>query len=43
SLLNTPFDAFILNVILWVCIALLLYYFIKLILIGLAKKLKTLT
>ena len=40
--LNTPFGAFILNVILWICIALLLYYFIKLILIGLAKKTKTL-
>ncbi len=40
--LDTPFGAFILNVVLWICIAFALYYFIKFILIGLAKKTKTL-
>jgi small-conductance mechanosensitive channel len=40
--LNTPFGAFILNIILWICIAIFLYYFIKLILIEIAKKTKTL-
>jgi small-conductance mechanosensitive channel len=41
SPLNTPFGAFILNVIMWVIIAFALYYFIKIILIGFAKKTKT--
>ena len=40
--LDTPLGAFILNVIAWVFIAFALYYFIKFILIGLAKKTKTL-
>jgi len=40
--LNTPLGTFILNVILWIFIAFILYYFIKIILIGLAKKTKTL-
>jgi len=40
--LDTPLGAFILNVILWIFIAFALYYFIKIILIGLAKKTKTL-
>jgi small-conductance mechanosensitive channel len=40
--LNTPLGVFILNVILWIFIAFALYYFIKIILIGLAKKTKTL-
>jgi small-conductance mechanosensitive channel len=40
--LNTPLGAFFLNVILWIFIAFALYYFIKLILIELAKKTKTL-
>jgi small-conductance mechanosensitive channel len=39
--LHTPLGAFILNVILWVVIAFALYYFIKIILIGFAKKTKT--
>ncbi len=39
--LNTPLGAFILNVILWIIIAFALYYFIKIILIGFAKKTKT--
>jgi len=39
---NTPLVLFILNVILWIFIAFALYYFIKIILIGLAKKTKTL-
>ncbi len=39
--LNTPLGAFILNVILWVIIAFALYYFIKIILIGFAKRTKT--
>ncbi len=40
--LGTPLGAFILNVISWTCIAFALYYFIKFILIELAKKTKTL-
>jgi len=40
--LDTPLGAFILNVILWIFIAFASYYFIKIILIGLAKKTKTL-
>ena len=40
--LDTLVGAFILNVILWIFIAFALYYFIKFILIGLAKKTKTL-
>ena len=40
--LDTPIGAFILNVIAWVFIAFASYYFIKFILIGLAKKTKTL-
>jgi small-conductance mechanosensitive channel len=40
--LDTPLGAFILNVILWIFIAFALYYFIKLFLIKLAKKTKTL-
>ena len=39
--LNTPFGAFILNVIMWIFIAFAIYYFIKIILIGIAKKTKT--
>jgi small-conductance mechanosensitive channel len=39
--LNTPIGAFILNVILWIFIAFALYYFIKVILIGVARKTKT--
>jgi small-conductance mechanosensitive channel len=40
--LDTPIGAFILNVILWVFIAFALYYFIKIVLIGIARKTKTL-
>jgi MscS family membrane protein len=40
--LDTPLGAFILNVILWIFIAFALYYFIKFILIELAKRTKTL-
>ena len=39
--LDTPLGAFFLNVILWIFIAFALYFFIKLILIELAKKTKT--
>ncbi len=39
--LDNPFGAFILNVILWIFIAFALYYFIKIILIGIARKTKT--
>jgi len=40
--LNSPIGAFILNVLLWIFIAFALYYFIKIILIGIARKTKTL-
>jgi small-conductance mechanosensitive channel len=40
--LDTPIGAFILNVILWIFIAFALYYFIKFVLIGIARKTKTL-
>ena len=39
---NTPISTFILNVILWIIIAFALYYFIKIFLINLAKRTKTL-
>jgi len=40
--LDTPIGAFFLNVVLWIIIAFALYYFIKIFLINLAKKTKTL-
>jgi small-conductance mechanosensitive channel len=40
--LDTPMGAFFLNVFIWIIIAFALYYFIKLFLINLAKKTKTL-
>lgn len=39
---DNPIGAFILNVILWIIIAFALYYFIKFVLIGIARKTKTL-
>ena len=39
---NIPIIVFIINVILWIFIAFSLYYFIKIVLIGLAKKTETL-
>jgi small-conductance mechanosensitive channel len=39
---DTPIGAFILNIFLWIFIAFALYYFIKFVLIGIAKKTKTL-
>lgn len=41
SPLNSPIPTFILNIFLWILIAISLYYFIKIILINLAKKTKT--